>query len=131
MFTNVWKYMYMYMYVHEQCMRQQTRQHNTAQRRLGQPIFSKKNELPLSWDPELIQKHIYTCMSSMYIVYTGYIHVYTCSTFLSYTYMYILFIFSQTLSTQDLVFIVSQIARGMYHLMRRGLTHRDLATRNI
>jgi RYK receptor-like tyrosine kinase len=35
------------------------------------------------------------------------------------------------LTTQDLVFISSQISRGMYHLMRHGLTHRDLATRNI
>jgi len=35
------------------------------------------------------------------------------------------------LTTQDLVSMCGQISRGMYHLARKGVTHRDLATRNI
>lgn len=35
------------------------------------------------------------------------------------------------LTTQELVIMAEQISRGMYHLTRKGLTHRDLATRNI
>ena len=35
------------------------------------------------------------------------------------------------LSTQELVFMAEQVARGMYHLTRKGLVHKDLAARNI
>jgi RYK receptor-like tyrosine kinase len=35
------------------------------------------------------------------------------------------------LTTHDLVYISEQIARGMYHLTRKGFVHKDLATRNI
>ena len=38
---------------------------------------------------------------------------------------------TQTLTTQNLVFMAGQISRGMYHLTRKGLMHRDLAARNI
>ncbi|XP_019853782.1 PREDICTED: tyrosine-protein kinase RYK-like [Amphimedon queenslandica] len=35
------------------------------------------------------------------------------------------------ISTHDLVFISEQVARGMYHLTRKGQVHKDLACRNI
>lgn len=35
------------------------------------------------------------------------------------------------LTTQDLVFMSEQISRGMYHLTRKGFTHKDLAARNV
>ncbi|XP_065888443.1 tyrosine-protein kinase RYK-like [Dysidea avara] len=40
--------------------------------------------------------------------------------------------YGKLLLTQDMVFISAQIARGMYHLSRKGgIIHKDLAARNI
>eukprot|EP00731_Ephydatia_muelleri_P029516 Em0021g39a len=38
---------------------------------------------------------------------------------------------AMSLASQDLVWMAGQIARGMYHLNKKGLLHKDLATRNV
>ena len=52
----------------------------------------------------------------------------------SFVFCLITSFFLQTVfyvTIQDLVLISEQISRGMYHLTRKGLVHKDLATRNI
>ena len=45
---------------------------------------------------------------------------------------YDIFMLSQLLLTQDMVSVSAQIARGMYHLSKKGgIVHKDLAARNI
>ena len=66
-----------------------------------------------------IRMYIYACISTMNM------HVYThvCMHFV---------LFLQLLLTQDMVSVSAQIARGMYHLSKKGgIIHKDLAARNI
>ena len=65
----------------------------------------------------------YVC--NMCIMHTTCVYVYyTCCI----TSLYL----SQLLLTQDMVSVSAQIARGMYHLSKKGgIVHKDLAARNI
>ena len=76
--------------------------------------LSLSPSLPSSLPPSLLLSHL----SLSHSLIPSFPHSLTLSLF-------------QMLTTQNLVFMASQISRGMYHLMRRGLMHRDLAARNI
>ena len=86
--------------------------------------FSSKSNMYIGYN-------IWWCVVCMYVTYThARTHVRT-HTHLMTDHVIILHLV-QLLLTQDMVFISAQIARGMYHLSRKGgIIHKDLAARNI